>query len=499
MSLIPPERILHAAAVVLVRERDGQREIFWVQRSREVSLGGGFFAFPGGRIDASDKEVANKAGLDGIDGALLVAGARELFEEAGVLLVRRSVPADSLAEARRDLLAEKRSFAQVLADLGVELDPSALSFAGRWLTPPFIRTRFDTRFYLAAVPAGQTAEVWPGELTRGEWITPADALDRWRAGRALLHPPATHILSCLIKAPPPACLDRMRSPPHVLDYVAERIEFQAGILLVPVLTPTLPPATHTNCYIIGEQELVVIDPASPYPDDQKRLATICDSLIAEGRRFREILLTHDHHDHIGGVEALRRHLGIPVRAHEVSAARMKADGIDVDGTIAADEVIRLPGSLGLRLRAMFTPGHHPGHLCYFEETTGALIAGDMVAGIGSIVVDPSEGDMADYVQSLKTLRTMPVNALYPAHGPTIPDGPRKLDEYIAHRAEREQQVVTALQKAGGGTALELVPHVYTEVDPSVHWLAARSLTAVLAKLVKEGRAVADAQERYELR
>jgi glyoxylase-like metal-dependent hydrolase (beta-lactamase superfamily II) len=290
----------------------------------------------------------------------------------------------------------------------------------------------------------------------------------------------------------------MRAGPHLVDFVAQRIEFQKGILLAPVRTPTLPPATHTNCYIVGEEELVVIDPASPYEDEQQRLATLCEGLRADGRRFREILLTHHHQDHVGGASALREKLGIPIRAHAGTIDLLR-DDLHIDGTIAPDELIELPGSIGLRLRAVFTPGHAPGHLCFLEERSGALITGDMVAGIGTIVVNPPEGDMAEYVASLHLLRGLPVNAIYPAHGPTIPDGYAKLDEYIAHRAAREAQVFAALEKAGASTAEELVPHVYTDVDPAIHGLAARSLTAILGKLVKDARVEVNATGRYVLR
>jgi glyoxylase-like metal-dependent hydrolase (beta-lactamase superfamily II)/8-oxo-dGTP pyrophosphatase MutT (NUDIX family) len=491
------ERILNAAAVMLVRSTDQRRELYWVQRSREVSLGGGFYAFPGGRTDPADGELAARLGRPGIEGALLIAAVRELFEETGVLLARGAFQPADLASERRAVLDGSRPFAEALQRLRAMLILDDLRPAGRWLTPPFIRTRFDTRFFVSPVPAGQEPEVWKGELARGEWITPSEALSRWRAGRALLHPPAQHLIESLEAESFPEALPRMRAAPHLIDYVAQRIEFQKGILLAPLRTPTIPPATHTNCYLVGEDELVIIDPASPYPDEQARLADLCDSLLAEGRRFRAVLLTHHHHDHVGGVNALRHRLRVPVRAHAITAELLRGE-VEVDDLIAPGEVIALPGSLGLRLRAVFTPGHDPGHLCFFEETSGALITGDMVAGLGTIVVNPPEGNMAEYVASLHRLRALPVNALYPAHGPTLPDGHGKLDEYIAHRAAREAQIVAALQLTGAATAEELVPHVYTDVQPAMYPLAARSLTAVLEKLVQERRAAMLDGERFQL-
>jgi glyoxylase-like metal-dependent hydrolase (beta-lactamase superfamily II)/8-oxo-dGTP pyrophosphatase MutT (NUDIX family) len=490
------QRIMDAAAVMLVREGGTSRELFWVQRSREVSLGGGFFAFPGGRIDAEDAAVAARFGGNDLEGRLRATAIRELFEETGVLMASGPVSLPQAAAMRKALLASERSFVQVLDETGWVLDFDALQPAGRWCTPPFLPVGFDTRFFLAFVPSGQAPEVWKGELARGEWITPKEALTRWGKGRALLHPPAQHLIESLQDAPVAEALPRMRRGPHLINHVAQRIEFQRGILLAPVRTPTLPPATHTNCYIVGESELVVIDPASPYEDEQSRLAELCEGLRRDGRKFREILLTHHHHDHVGGVNTLRAQLGVPVRAHQRTAELLEGE-VKVDATVADDEIVPLPGSLGLRLRAVFTPGHAPGHLCWFEEQSGALITGDMVAGIGTIVVNPPEGDMAEYVGSLERLRSLPVNAIYPAHGPAIPDGPAKLDEYIAHRAARQAQVTEALERAGKATPEELVPFVYQDVDPSMYGLAARSLTAVLEKMVKERSAIARPDGRFE--
>ncbi len=476
---MPPE-IREAATVVLFREGPCGRELFWVRRSREVSMGGGFYAFPGGRIDAADADLA---ALHGIEPARISA-LRELFEETGVLLGKGSFQG-GIDAARRDLLEGRRTFAELLNDHRVVLAPEALHDAGRWVTPPYLKVRFDARFFLAEVPDDQHPVVWPGELADGEWVRPADALARWSNGRALLHPPARHALETLRDMGFPDCLPRLREPPHMIDHVAQRIDFQRHIFVFPVRTPTLPPATHTNTYVVGDRELVVIDPGSPYSDEQARLETFLRLLQAEGRVVREILLTHEHHDHIGGVTALRDAMKLPVRAHRITAERLDWP---LNGFIEDRELIPLAGDDVPRLRAVHTPGHARGHLCFFDERTGALITGDMVAGIGSIVIDPPEGNMSDYMASLRALRSLPVSALYPAHGPTIPDGPRKLDEYIAHREQREAQVFDALVRSGGGTPEELVPHVYTDVAPALYPLAARSLLAVLGKLVHEGRA-----------
>lgn len=490
MKTAPTYPVRQAAAVLLVRGEGDGREMFWVRRSPDVALGGGFYALPGGRIDREDERLAAALGID----CLRVAAARELFEETGVLLAKGRWRPEDLAEERQKLLDDDRTFEEALARLGATLDGDSLLPAGRWITPSFVPTRFDASFFVARLPEHQHPEVWPGELEDGEWLSPARALEKWRNAEALLHPPALHLARCFAAHDYPACAPAMADAPHVTEHVCERVEYQAGIHSAPLLTPTLPPATHTNCWILGDEELLVVDPGSPYEEEQALLAAMLDSLVREGRTVRAIVLTHEHPDHVGGVTALRKHLNVPVLAH-----RLTADRVDfpIDGFIDDGDVFALAGSLGMRWQAVHTPGHAQGHLCLFEERTGALVTGDMVAGVGTIVVNPPEGDMADYVASLRRLRALQVRAIYPAHGPTIPDGAAKLDEYLAHRAEREALVVQALAQ-GDATTHELVPRVYADVAEHVYPLAERSLVAILGKLGKEGRARVRSDARWTL-
>jgi glyoxylase-like metal-dependent hydrolase (beta-lactamase superfamily II) len=264
------------------------------------------------------------------------------------------------------------------------------------------------------------------------------------------------------------------------------------IRAVPLRTPTLPPATHTNCYIVGERELCVIDPASPYPEEQQALNEIVQLHINQGRTLQLILLTHHHIDHVSGAQALAAQWNVPIAAHAVTAARL-AGRVNVTRTI--DESESLPFA-PRGLIARFTPGHAPGHLCFHDEAAAALIVGDMVASVGTIIVEPEDGgDMTLYLESLRRLRRLVDEGarwLLPAHGPAIGDAAGKLDFYVAHRLQREGLVAAALSDEPRSVA-ELVPPAYPDVPPAIHGLAARSLLAHLIKLEREGRALRDGE------
>lgn len=253
-----------------------------------------------------------------------------------------------------------------------------------------------------------------------------------------------------------------------------------GVRVIPVVTPTLPPATRTNVWVVGEESLVVLDPASPHVGEQRRLA---ETLEALGRPVERVVLTHHHRDHVAGARALADRFGVPVAAHAVTAA-LTADAGVTETLVEADRVGRGQHAL----TAIFTPGHAPGHLCFHHGASGAVVAGDMVAGTGTILVDPDEGSMTAYLASLERLRAFTPAALLPAHGPPILDADAKLVEYREHRLMRERRVVDALAGTGPATPRELVSYVYADVSPALYGLAERSLLAHLIKLVEDGRA-----------
>jgi glyoxylase-like metal-dependent hydrolase (beta-lactamase superfamily II)/8-oxo-dGTP pyrophosphatase MutT (NUDIX family) len=481
-----------SAVVVLYRRAGEGVEVFWVKREKALVFGG-FYAFPGGKVDKADAAVPIQ-GASGEEAAVRVAAARELFEEAGVLVAEGAerLGAEVLRGLRKELLEKRLGWAELLARHGLALRAGDFPEAGRWVTPDFSPVRFDARFFLVEAPAEARAEWWPGELSAAEWVRPAEALQRWEQGTALLHPPNLHALRVTAAFDSVEQVrERLCTPPHCPEFIAQRIEFQQGVKVFPLRTPTLAPATHTNAYVLGNGELLLVDPGPEEAAELERFLAMVEGLVADGQRPRAVVLTHHHEDHVGGALQVKERLGIPLWCHALTAERLevKADRLLEDG-----EVLELAGSPVQRWRVLHTPGHARGHVCLVDERTRAAVVGDMVASVGTIVIDPPEGDMGHYLEQLARLRDWPVTTLYPAHGTAVPDGPGKLQEYLDHRAKREALIVAAVGE-GEATLAQVVERAYVDTPPFLYPVAERSALAALLKLEREGR-VREVEGRY---
>ncbi len=480
-----------AAAIILLRQdtNPANPEVFWVKRSDKLAFLGGFHAFPGGQIDASDTEVLVRNSPDPQTATMISGAARELFEELGVLVARGG---ETLTKGQRvslldDLESGRTSWPALLKHYELFLDAHDFTYVGRWVTPPFNARRFDTWFFLVNCPPRQEPNVIAGELASGEWITAAAAYDYWSRDEVVAVPPTLHALRSLRAGISSGLVERFLSIEQAHGVPERRITFRPNYLCFPVRTPTRPPATHTCCYIVhNSKEMLIFDPGSPYEDEQQALAECVDEMISEGRQVRKIIMTHLHPDHVGGVNALKSHLGgkVPVGAHAQTAAAL--ENIRVDHLIEDNEVITLEGEPQLRLRALHTPGHALGHLCFHDDARGVLMTGDNIVGVGSVLIDPPQGNMRDYMKSLERMRSLPgLSILLGGHGPAVATPYQKIDEYISHRLEREQNILAAV-RAGATTPKEIVEKVYTDVSPKAYAMAERAVVAHLERLQEDG-------------
>ena len=507
-----------AAVVPWRRDAAGNLEVYWVRRSPTMRFMGGFYAFPGGGLARSDASVVlarPPAGISestftaaepGIDetrlselGPDLVPGlaacaVRELFEETGLLLTADASPAAppfepaALPALRQRLLDKSIDFADLAEERDWQLDAARLVFAGRWLTPPLAPMRFDNRFFLLEWNSRQAVQpsLMGTELDLGEWIRPRRALERWHDGELLTAPPILHILRVLSDASPTAGLPRLLEPEEANLGPMRRIEFRPGVILLPLLTPTLPPARRTNAYLLGTGKAALIDPATPFADETERLRQAVAAARAQGVRIEAIWLTHHHPDHIGAVESMRRELGVPVCAHRLAASELDRRGVAIDQELEDGQTVDLGGERPFPVRIVHTPGHTRGHLCFFDETHRSLIAGDLASTLSTIVVDPPEGDMGAYIESLDRAVALSPDVLFPAHGPPAPAAVRRLEKLKRHRLEREEKVFDTW-RSGIADPTEMIGRVYDDVDESVHPIAERQLQAHLIRLRQLGR------------
>jgi glyoxylase-like metal-dependent hydrolase (beta-lactamase superfamily II) len=252
-----------------------------------------------------------------------------------------------------------------------------------------------------------------------------------------------------------------------------------------VLAPNPSPLTleGTNTYVVAEPDAATVVVIDPGPDDQGHAEAV---LRTGGSRPVElVLLTHTHVDHAEGARGFAGRVGAPLAAIAPGWATGGAPDLGSGVPLVA---------AGVELRPLPTPGHAADHCCFELAAERAVFTGDHVLGRGTTVVEWPGGDMADYLASLELLRDRRPARLYPGHGPLVTDAAARVDGYIAHRLDREAQVLAALA-AGDRTPGEIVARVYAAVDPALHPAAELSVSAHLAKLVAEGRVTAEAGGR----
>jgi glyoxylase-like metal-dependent hydrolase (beta-lactamase superfamily II)/8-oxo-dGTP pyrophosphatase MutT (NUDIX family) len=513
MALVPRP----AATLILLRDGAAGLEVLMMQRSKSSVFLGGAYVFPGGSLDPADA-----AGDDPL-AQYRVAAVRECFEEAGILLLHDAK--GQIPPERAQGIARDRPFGEILEKEKLHVPHEALVFYAHWITSPGGPRRFDTRFFAALAPEGQEGSHDRNEAVHQVWISPAEALARGARGEIELvfatrttlqdlqqFAVAADALRAIGERPQPetnrACwaqgkdgpkLFRRADPPYfeihwsdpqetgqssydLTPGVAKRLDRHVARLIAP--NPGMMTGPGTNTYLIGENELAVVDPG---PDSASHLEK-----ILEFRNIKWILCTHTHVDHSPGAAALKAATGAQLLGRPPPAGQ--------DATFKPDFVLENGQRVdlgGVSVRAIHTPGHASNHLCYLLEQTKMLFTGDHVMQGSTVVINPPDGDMRAYLQSLEKLLGEDLAILAPGHGYLIGEPHREVRRLIAHRMARERKVISSLEKLEIATLEELLPLVYDDVPVRIYRWAARSLTAHLDKLAADG-AVRAGGERYTL-
>ena len=254
-------------------------------------------------------------------------------------------------------------------------------------------------------------------------------------------------------------------------------EIAPGVKRVVAPNPSMMTGPGTNTYLVGDNEIAVIDPGPAITEHVENI------IEKSGGCLKWILVTHTHPDHSPAVASLAESsnaevLGIPA-----------PDGQHQDKTFSPTRILSdgdVLETAEFRLEAVHTPGHASNHLCYRHASLNWLFTGDHVIDGSTVVIDPPDGNMKHYIESLQRCKDLNVAALAPGHGEVIEDPMRAIDWIIEHRLEREAKVLAAVEAHPGLTTHELVPHVYQDVDPKLYGWAERSLLAHALKLEADG-------------
>jgi glyoxylase-like metal-dependent hydrolase (beta-lactamase superfamily II) len=241
----------------------------------------------------------------------------------------------------------------------------------------------------------------------------------------------------------------------------------------------------TNTYVVGRERFFVIDPG---PDDAVHVGRILD---VTGGRIAAVLVTHTHRDHSPAARSIAAATGAQLLGRSPpNDGRQDADFVP-QRTLQDGDVERADD---IGLRAVHTPGHASNHLCYVLEGSGLIFTGDHLMQGSTVVIAPPDGDMGQYLASLRRLQHEPVARIAPGHGLVIEDAQAEIARIITHRLQREAKVFSRLQEAGSGAVDALVSRVYDDVDPRLYPIAKSSLLAHLIKLEGDGRVQRDRQD-----
>jgi len=558
--MVRPTQLLHppralaplrpAATVLLLRDGPQGVEVLMTRRSMSASFAPGAYVFPGGGIDAADAQAFDVTRRRPTQSDLrltqAIAAIRESFEELGVLLARRAdgrwANGDDV-----DALDRKAPFAAQCRSRGLRLAADAVFVLAHWITDRDLPRRFDVPFLVARMPEGQEPVADESEQFEPIWVRPADALARHAEGRFFIifptirtlerlqaHETVADVLAACAAHDEPLWTSCPRAgllhgresrhmehePPfgelalvcpdgqivHPLDWQHE----QPVPLLRQVQRLTAPNSgvmtgPGTNSYLIGDPGTgyIVIDPGPDEPGHIERLWR------AVGADLRAIACTHSHPDHSPGAKRLQQlceQAGRPrppvlgVRSAPTSRENSR---FTPDRELADGERLVLRDAAGTThtLMAVHTPGHAANHVCFVLLEDGLLFSGDHILNGSTTVIDPPDGNMAAYLDSLDRLAALcdehGIDFILPAHGHVLGDlrrtpdnlsapveggARRAIDQLKAHRLAREAKVARAMQLRPDGGLDDWVPLAYDDVPERLWPVARRSLLAHVERI-----------------
>ena len=538
-----------AATVLLLRDTpdNGGLEVLMTRRSGTASFAPGAYVFPGGGIDALDASPETHAAADRrpAQGDLhltqAIAAIRESFEELGVLLARHTDgPRKGLMADAHDIAAIDRHlpFAAQCQARGLRLAADSVYLLAHWTGDRDLPRRFEVPFLVARMPEGQEPVADETEQFEPVWVRPADALARHEAGQFFMIYPTIRTLQRLAKFDATqAVLDAVAheqplwvSCPragllggtearymedempfgelalvcpdgqivHPLDWQTERaVPLLRNVQRLTAPNPGVMTGPGTNSYLVGDPAtgFIAIDPG---PADAEHLDKLWR---AAGGDIRMIVCTHSHPDHSPGAAPLQAlcvqagRAAPPILGLPSAPTARAASAFTPDRALQNNELLALmgkapEGKITHTLQVIHTPGHAANHLCLLLQEDGLLFSGDHILNGSTTVIDPPDGNMADYLDSLDRLDALcaehSVEFILPAHGHVLGgpiNGARSaIAKLKAHRLAREAKVLAAMQALPDGSMEDWVQHAYDDVPPRMWPVAQRSLLAHVERI-----------------
>ena len=543
-----PVPLRDAATVLLLRDGPQGIEVLMTRRSMTASFAPGAYVFPGGGIDAADSaahsQSTRRATQSDLHLTQAIAAIRESFEELGVLLAKHAnndqSPGSHVTTADIAALDRKAPFAAQCKARGLTLAGSDVFVLAHWVTDRDMPRRFDVPFLVARMPEGQEPVADESEQFEPEWIRPADALARYAAGNFLIIFPTIRTLERLqhyatVDAVLAACASErplwtscpragflhgkearfmehespygeleLVSPDgqivHHLDWQTDKpVKLLKNLMRLTAPNPGVMTGPGTNSYLVGDATsgYIVIDPG---PADADHLRRLYD---AAGGDIRLIVCTHSHPDHSPGawpLQALCEAKGKrPQIAGLPSATTSRADSTFTPDRVLLNRELLAPELIGLQadltpendqrshtLKVIYTPGHAANHLCLVLLEDGLLFSGDHILNGSTTVINPPDGNMNAYLDSLDVLSAAcdehGIDFILPAHGYAIGQAKTAIAQLKAHRLKREAKIIAVMQAMPDGTLDDWVPLAYDDVDERIWPVAKRSLLAHVERI-----------------
>ena len=473
------------ATMTLTRDGPNGSEVLLGLRSETMAAFPGYWAFTGGGVSKVDAAAVDSFSvLDIQHGKAIACILRETCEELGIAPNGDHVI--SIDEfARFDVIKDKANWLSHAEDCNIPVNSDNINILGHRVTPPFGPVQFDNAFIHFHCGDWQSVpeiDLEPQtEFDEIMWASPIEILERWSRHEIKVAPPVISVLMEFIRVMKFSNDDIQEAAKNISSRKPGRqsILFAYGVEVVPIRTATLPPADHTNCYLVGDPDgdFIIIDPAVRYREDMENLA---DAVERHNGQPVAIAFTHSHGDHLADMDLLREVFDLPIWGSDYTSKSVKCDTILNDG----DQL-----KLGKQTwEVLITPGHHPGHTCFLSEA--GLIAGDMVAGFGTILIPPATGDMDEYLYQLSRLRSLDAHLLFPSHGPVIALPNKKFTHYITHRKARHERVLQAVN-SGLSSIREISIKAYEDTPDAHPGLAQDQTLAHLLSHQRQGKVSRD--------